>query len=177
MKMAIEYELIQKSVLQHVAEQMCVAARTAPKTRGRDYLIVKILDAHDKKPLIEKMKDIGARDSLPFFERDAENIKNAEYMVLIGVKKETLDLDCGYCGFATCAELEKGGGVCAFNSIDLGIALGSCASLAALYHVDNRIMFSIGKAAVECGMLGNEAVQAIGIPLSATGKNPFFDRK
>jgi len=45
MKMAIEYELIQKSVLQHVAEQMCVAARTAPKTRGRDYLIVKILDA------------------------------------------------------------------------------------------------------------------------------------
>jgi uncharacterized ferredoxin-like protein len=177
MTMAIEYEHIQKSVLQHVAEQMCVAARTAPKTRGRDYLIVKILDAHDKKPLIEKMKEIAERDLLSFFARDAENIKNAEYMVLIGVKKETLDLDCGYCGFATCAELEKGGGVCAFNSIDLGIALGSCASLAALYHVDNRIMFSIGKAAVECGMLGNEAVQAIGIPLSATGKNPFFDRK
>lgn len=175
--MAIEYEHIQKSVLQQVAEQMCVAARTAPKTRGRDHLIIKILDSPEKEPVMAKMKEIAERDSLPFCARDAENIKNAEYMVLIGTKKETLGLNCGFCGFPTCDELEKAGGVCAFNSIDLGIALGSCASLAALYHIDNRLMFSIGKAAVEYGMLGSEAVQAIGIPLSATGKNPFFDRK
>lgn len=175
--MAIEYEHIQKSILQQVAEQMCVAARTAPKTRGRDHLIIKILDSTEKGQIMAKMKEIAERDSLPSCARDAENIKNIDYMVLIGTKKNTLGLNCGFCGYPTCDELNTAGGVCAYNSMDLGIALGSCASLAARHHIDNRLMFSIGKAAVECGMLGDEAVQAIGIPLSATGKNPFFDRK
>jgi len=175
--MAIEYEHMQKSVLRQIAEQMCVAARTAPKTRGRDHLIIKILDSSEKESVMAKMKEIAERDSLPSCARDAENITHTEYMVLIGTKKQTLGLNCGFCGFPTCDELDRSGGVCAYNSMDLGIALGSCAALAARHHIDNRLMFSIGKAAVECGILGDETVQAIGIPLSATGKNPFFDRK
>jgi len=42
--------------------------------------------------------------------------------------------------------------------------------------VDNRIMFSIGKAAKELKLLGEEAEIIYGIPLSSTGKSPFFDR-
>jgi uncharacterized ferredoxin-like protein len=38
-------------------------------------------------------------------------------------------------------------------------------------------MYSIGKAALALGLLGKDAALAIGIPLSATGKNPYFDRK
>jgi uncharacterized ferredoxin-like protein len=38
-------------------------------------------------------------------------------------------------------------------------------------------MYSAGKAAIELGLLGTEVKVAYGIPLSATGKNPFFDRK
>jgi uncharacterized ferredoxin-like protein len=45
------------------------------------------------------------------------------------------------------------------------------------HRIDNRIMYSVGKAALDLGLLGKEAVVAYGIPLSATGKNPFFDRK
>ena len=93
------------------------------------------------------------------------------------MKRASLGLNCGFCGHPSCERLEESNGVCAYNAMDLGIALGSAASLAASFHIDNRLMFSVGKAVIELGLLGKGVVQAIGIPLSATGKNPFFDRK
>jgi uncharacterized ferredoxin-like protein len=59
---------------------------------------------------------------------------------------------------------------------DLGIAIGSAVSVAADHRVDNRVMYSIGKAAKELKLLGEEASIIFGIPLSASGKSPFFDR-
>jgi uncharacterized ferredoxin-like protein len=73
--------------------------------------------------------------------------------------------------------LEHGGGACAFNSIDLGIAAASAAEVAGRFHIDNRMMYSIGRACLDMGLLGKGVKQALGIPLSVTGKNPFFDRK
>jgi len=172
-----KYKNIQDEALKDIAEFMCVAARTAPKTRGRDNLVIAALSKEDRKKVISRMKLIARRDNRPSCARDAENIKNSGQIVVIGTKKETLGLNCGFCGYPTCAELAKTKGVCAFNAMDLGIALGSSASMAAGFHADNRMMYSIGKAAVELGILGKGVIQAIGIPLSATGKNPFFDRK
>jgi len=43
------------------------------------------------------------------------------------------------------------------------------------YRVDNRIMFTIGKAASSLGLLGDHKL-IMGIPLSVSGKSPFFDR-
>ena len=60
--------------------------------------------------------------------------------------------------------------------IDLGIALGSAVSIAADYRVDNRIMYSIGKAAAEM-KYADDSVVWHGIPISISGKNIFFDRK
>ena len=37
------------------------------------------------------------------------------------------------------------------------------------------IMFSIGKTAKILGLLGNGVTKILGIPLSATGKNKYFD--
>ena len=68
------------------------------------------------------------------------------------------------------------GGTCSFNAGDLGIAVGSAAGLAADLRIDNRIMYTAGKAAIELGMLGEDVQIAYGIPLAAKGKNPFFDR-
>jgi uncharacterized ferredoxin-like protein len=42
-------------------------------------------------------------------------------------------------------------------------------------RVDNRIMFTIGKAATSLGLLGDYRL-IMGIPLSVSGKSPFFDR-
>ncbi len=72
--------------------------------------------------------------------------------------------------------MEKGGR-CAYISIDIGIALGSAISVAADRRIDNRVMFSIGRAAMELDFFEQEVCQAFGIPLSATGKSPYFDRK
>ena len=178
MKMARKYDSISKDTLKDVAEFMAVAARTAPKTRGRDNLeIVIIEDENEKKKLIEKMLEIGKKNNRPSFIRDADNIKDARQIVIIATKVEPLGLNCGFCGFKTCEELTKNKALCAYNPMDVGIALGSAAALASKFHVDNRIMYSIGKAAIETGMLDKDSKIAIGIPLSATGKNPFFDRK
>ena len=59
--------------------------------------------------------------------------------------------------------------------IDLGIALGSAVKVASELNVDNRIMYSIGRAAMKMGLLKADEIQ--GIPLSVKGKNIFFDRK
>ena len=44
-------------------------------------------------------------------------------------------------------------------------------------RVDNRVMFSVGRAARSLGLLGASVTLVLGIPLSVSGKSPFFDRK
>jgi len=113
-----------------------------------------------------------------FFCRDADNLDHAPLVVLIGTRKEPLGLPCcGFCGFVDCDAMQAAGGTCSFNSGDLGIAVGSAAARAADCRVDNRIMYSAGKAALELNLLGDEVKIAYAIPLAAKGKNPFFDRK
>lgn len=160
-----------------VARQMCLAARTAPKGKGKDLLTTAIVTGKDKQRLSSCMRDLGRRWELPFFLRDADNLDSTEVLVLIGTRKEPLGIPhCGFCGFVDCAAMLSAGGCCSFNVGDLGIALGSAASRAADMRVDNRIMYSVGKAVLELGIL-EETVQLVyGIPLSATAKNPFFDR-
>ena len=59
----------------------------------------------------------------------------------------------------------------------VGLPVGPVTVGAADHHVDNRVMFTVGVAAMRLNLLGDEARIAFGIPLSATGKSPFFDRK
>jgi uncharacterized ferredoxin-like protein len=176
MAMAIEFEELARDALRESAGLMGAAARTAPKARGVDNLIVKILTADERGRLAAKMREIGEKESHPYYVRDAGSVERCEYILVIGTKKMSLGLNCGYCGYPTCEALTETDGVCAFNSLDLGIALGSAAATAAALHVDNRLMITVGRSAIQCGFLGEGAIQAIGIPLSATGKNPFFDR-
>lgn len=164
-------------ILEQIAEEMCLAARTAPKGRGIDLLEMVVLKEEAIDKLSDKMLEIGEREKHHTFLRDGENILKAQVIVLIGTRKQYIGLKyCGYCGFKDCAGAEKNGAVCAFNTGDLGIAVGSAVSVAMDHRVDNRIMYSAGKAAIELGLFGKDAAVAFGIPLSATGKNPFFDR-
>jgi len=161
----------------HSAQLICIAARTAPKGKGKDLLTTAIVTGEEKQKLAERMRIIAERDGLAFFARDAGNIDQVEVVVLLGSRKEPLGLPhCGYCGFDDCAAMLAAGGSCSFNVGDLGIAVGSAASRAADLRLDNRIMYSAGKAALELGLLGSAVAIAYGLPLSATGKSPFFDR-
>ena len=106
---------------------------------------------------------------------DAENILAAECVVLIGTHDHTHGMNCGHCGFATCEERFEGV-PCAINTVDVGIAIGSACAVAADHRVDTRVMFSAGLAAQQLDWLDG-CTRVFAIPVSASSKNPFFDRK
>ena len=170
---------LRSSALYEVAKMMATAARTAPKGAGVDNLAIAIVDGGEIKQLSDRMIAMNAEGrAAEFFVRDAGNILKSDAIVLIGTKIEPLGIpNCGLCGFENCDNKRKHPDVpCAFNTHDLGIAAGSAAAVAMDARVDNRIMFTIGMAARELNMLGDDIKIVFGIPLSCSGKNPFFDR-
>lgn len=175
--MLIKEEKIRVETILEVAKEMALAARTAPKARGLDLLEIAVLTGEDILKLSEAMKKIGERETMPGFLRDSENIKKAQALLLIGTKKKPIGLKyCAFCGWPDCQAAEKANAICAYNIGDLGVAVGSAVSVAMDHRIDNRVMYSAGKTAVEIGTLGSEVAVAFGIPLSVSGKNPFFDR-
>lgn len=169
-----ERDLRHEHVL-NVARQMMTAARTAPKGKGIDVLEMAMITDEALEKLSKKMQAIAEERGLKFFLRDAENILQAECLIIIGTRECAQGLNCGHCGYATCDARAKGV-PCAINSVDVGIAIGSACAMAADLRVDTRVMFSAGLAAQELGWLPN-CKQVFAIPVSASSKNPFFDRK
>lgn len=169
----------EQAVLQ-AAYELCAAVRTAPKARGIDYLDTVIVTDEDKDRLAEEMRRHCDYDETNFFYRDSKNVDASTAIVLVGsedAKTRGLGTDCSYCHYNGCADCAAQGGVCVFTMIDLGIALGSAAAMASDLHMDNRIMYTIGKAALSLGLMDPKYKVIMGIPLSVTGKNKFFDRK
>ena len=159
----------------NVARQMMTAARTAPKGKGIDIIEVVLVTGEDIKILSDKMIAMVEEHGMKFFLRDADNILSAECIVLIGTREQAQGLNCGHCGYATCAARAEGV-PCALNSIDVGIAIGSACATAADMRVDTRVMFSAGLAAQQLNWL-KDCKMVMAIPVSASSKNPFFDRK
>ena len=163
-----------EQVLQ-IGKQMMVAARTAPKAKGVDIIEVALITDEDIHRLSEEMRAVCEENGFKFFLRDADNIMQAECVLLIGTHELPQGLNCGHCGYATCAS-RPAGVPCALNSVDVGIAIGSACAIAADHRVDTRVMFSAGLAAQRLGILEG-CRQVFAIPVSASSKNPFFDRK
>ena len=160
------------------AYELCAAARTAPKACGIDHLDTCILTGEEKDKLSEQMRKNCNYDEANFMFRDANNVDAAGAVVLIGVKEEVrrLGKQCQLCHFEGCTACSEAGAVCVFDMIDLGIAIGAAVSKAADLRMDNRIMFTAGMAARSMGLLG-EYRTIMGIPISVSGKSPFFDRE
>jgi len=116
------------------------------------------------------------------FDRDGNNVANSDAVLLISLSHpEKVGLNCGACGYDSCNDMpdfrkgtEFDGPICAWRLLDLGIAIGSAVKTASLLNIDNRIMYRIGVSAKRLKMIEGEIV--VGIPLSATGKNIYFDR-
>lgn len=158
-----------------VARQMMTAARTAPKGKGIDIIEVALITDDEIKRLSDTMIAMVEEHGMKFFLRDADNILNAECVLLIGTREQAQGLNCGHCGFATCAGRPEGV-PCVLNSLDVGIAIGSACATAADMRVDTRVMFSAGLAAQRMNWL-KDCKMVMAIPVSASSKNPFFDRK
>jgi len=172
-----EKDILESSVVS-MAGVIMVAARTAPKARGIDNLFMMLVTGNEIEILAKKMEELGSVHGVEIFIRDANCIRNAEALVLFGTKVKAFGLKkCGMCGFVNCAEKEKYPRVpCVMNTGDLGIAIGSAVAKAADFHLDNRLMYTLGQAAMELNLMGNDIGIAYGLPLAAKSKNPFFDR-
>ncbi len=158
----------------HAVRQMMTAARTAPKGKGIDIIEIAMVEGDDVRILSEKTYEMGERNGMKFFLRDALCIQSAEAIVLIGTHCKTQSLNCGHCGFPLCSAKPEEV-PCAINTIDVGIAIGSACATAADLRLDTRVMFSVGLAAQELNWL-NGCKCVFAIPVSASTKNPFFDR-
>jgi uncharacterized ferredoxin-like protein len=180
----------ENKAIMDVAHLMAASARTAPKGRGVDNILTAVITGEERERIAEAMerKVKQKRHPLLFFDRDAKNVRKSPVILLVGVrgtqpKKPEDPLNCGACGHESCAEfisVEKRRGedftgpICIFEALDLGIALGSAVKMASQMNVDNRLMYTIGAAAKELKLLDADVI--IGIPLSVTGKNIYFDR-
>lgn len=162
----------------HVIEaalQMATAARTAPKAKGVDIIEVAVVTDEDITTLSNELRSIGESLGRGGLLRDADNILSAEAVLLVGSHEEAMGLNCAYCGCPTC-DSRPAGVPCAMNTIDVGIAIGSACATASDLRLDTRVMYSAGYAAKQLGWLDG-CNYIIAIPVSASSKNPFFDRK
>jgi uncharacterized ferredoxin-like protein len=178
-----------KDTVEMVINLMAAAARTAPKAGGKDFLeIVVITEENKLKKIADTMKDYAPKSTNEaYWLRDASNIENSEALLLIGLSKPvTAGYDCGGCGNTSCEEFSKNrqmqekemgytGPHCIMRMMDLGVALSSAAKTASMLNVDNRVQQRVGAAARDLSYIKAQVV--MGIPVSITGKNIFFDRK
>ena len=172
-----------------VADLMAISARTAPKGRGQDSIVIRVVVGKELAALAGEMRRLGEETGIKILLRDAGNLEQSDAAVIVGCKSgDVAGMDCGGCGYATCQEMQSAQGDfvfqrkpfhgpnCAIKMADLGIALGSAAKTASLHNVDNRIMFTVGVAALSLGWLEGCGV-AYGIPLRVSGKSIYFDRQ
>lgn len=172
-----------KDIMSIASGLMALSARTAPKTRGKDFIKTKVLEGEDAKKLGKDLQAYGESIGRESYIRDGKNIENSDSIILVSViGSKTAGLDCGACGYPKCSKLpeakemdEFDGPLCAWRLVDMGIAVGSAVKTASILNVDNRIMYSAGVMAKQKGLIDGEIV--LGIPLSATGKSIYFDRK
>jgi len=176
--MIYQSEEIEKAALFDVAKLMAAAARTAPKAKGVDTILTLIVDGEEKDAVAAEMTRLAGGDNHSPFGRDAKNVEASGCLVLLAVVDKPVGIAiCSICGFENCAAAEAAGSPCAFNISDLGTAACSACAVAAHHWVDNRLMYTAGRAAMNLGLFGTKIRQCYGIPISVNGKNIFFDRK
>jgi uncharacterized ferredoxin-like protein len=171
-----------KDTVLFIADLMEISARTAPKGTGQDFIEIRVLTEEERVAVGNDLIILSKKSNRLNFERDGRNVLDASGLVLIGLlPHKGAGLNCGACGFKDCASFNKAthtgdfeGPNCAIRMLDMGIALGSAVKTASELNVDNRIMYRIGVSARRLGLMKSNIVH--GIPLSATGKNIFFDR-
>jgi len=176
--MIYQSDTFEKEALFEVAKLMAVAARTAPKAKGVDTILTMIIDGAEKDAVADEMRSIAGDDISSPFVRDAGNVDASEYVVLLAVVDNPVGLTiCSTCGFETCDAAAKAGSPCAFNISDLGTAACSACATASFHRVDNRLMYTVGRAVLNLDLFGTKIRTCYGIPISVSGKSIYYDRK
>ena len=67
------------SELRIVADLMAIAARTAPKTAGKDFVVIRVVEGAEVKALAERMIEYGERTGKKHFDRDGRNVAHSRH--------------------------------------------------------------------------------------------------
>jgi len=188
---------VDKSAVVTVLGLMALAARTAPKSFGADCLEIRILTDEERQRIISQMRAMGEKKSAAAktenrakafildWNCDADTVERADGVLMLGIQGTKVGgVNCGGCGSATCAEMLQAprpegdfpGPYCMYRLWDLGIAVSSAVAVAAHHFLDNRMFQKIGAAAMKLGIM-EQCAPIIGIGVSCSSKNIFFDRK
>lgn len=195
-----------KEEIKTAIDLISISVRTAPKSGGIDDVVFLSANSKQKEKIAKAMINIGkqkAKNKPEFiirqaiitgWESDAKTVRASQALILIGVKgKRPFGANCGGCGFKSCREFKIHnlknknssimGPFCIFKIWDLGIATASAAKKASMLDIDNRIMYRIGIACERLKLFApkktnilNRISPILGLPLSVSGKNIFFDR-
>src|SRR4030067_1278249 len=122
-----------RDTVKMVGELMAVAARTAPKAVGQDFIEVILLSDSERIAVGNDMIQIAKERGIRGFERDGKNVLDSDAVLLIGLlPHKGVGLNCGGCGHASCEEFHTksyagdfDGPNCVIRALDLGIALSS----------------------------------------------------
>ncbi|MCC6047832.1 MAG: DUF2148 domain-containing protein, partial [Desulfurococcaceae archaeon] len=131
-------DAIREGVIQ-VAKLMVLSAVTAPKGRGVDNVLARILDRREELELLAKTMEELSGEYGDIFARDASSVRRSDAVVLIGCRIADFKL-------RQPKELEVDLNL-AMSLVNLGIAVGSAVKTASIHNVDNRIMYTVGIAA------------------------------
>lgn len=192
-------DTLRVEAVRQVAALMAAAAITAPKSGGQLFLAGKanfmetvvVEDRETKTQLASWLRARGKERRETIWFRDAEVTEAVDAILFVGLAPNWYppNYDCGACGYATCAEflnatrplrkqsaeLEFAGPTCNLRDIDLGIAVGSAAKIAALHSIDCRCQTRVVIAARKLGIITADI--GVALSLSVTHKAIGFDRR
>ena len=84
--MIIFEENIRNENIKDIAKMLMTAARTAPKARGVDNMVLAVATDEAIVDIANKMRQLAVEREMEFFSRDADNIMNSGAIVLFGMK-------------------------------------------------------------------------------------------
>ena len=100
--MVIDERECRREEMAAIARQIMIAGRTAPKGKGIDIIEIVTVTGETIAELAGAVRDASAATGMKFFLRDAENIRQADAVILVGSRSSVMSLNCGYCGYPTC---------------------------------------------------------------------------
>lgn len=182
----INQEELLKGGLDRAVELMAVAANTAMMF-GKQKLKIVSMGPEEFEDLsgfcegIAGLSPLADRDGRSF----ADLAKEDARALLIGASRLSVyNFDCGACGYATCAELNRtplvegivaNGPCCHFAVYDMHMAAMAAAAAAWRMGLHCRVFQTVGTAATACEFI-TDIDFSVGVGVSYQQIDPFFDR-
>ena len=85
---------------------MGLSAPTAPKGKGQDLILIKVVVGEELQELSRELSRLGLARSTKFYLRDAKNLEQSDACVLMAARSgDNAGLNCRRYGFSRCQDM------------------------------------------------------------------------